>query len=172
MTRTPFQFCPHDGSPLKLTQDDHGIARPHCPVCDFIDYDNPKPCAGALIVKDGKLLLAKRGCEPFKGMWDLPGGFVEADESAEQATIREIREETHLDIRITGYIGSVPDAYGDSPVTTLNFYYLADLIGGEMQPASDVTELKWFPVDAIPEELAFPHQAPIIAKWRQGRCHE
>ena len=96
MTPAPFQFCPHDGSRLKPAPDDHGIPRPHCPTCDFIDYANPKSCAGALIVEEGKVLLAKRRCEPFKGMWDLPGGFIESGESAEQAVVREILEETHL----------------------------------------------------------------------------
>lgn len=171
MTRAPFQFCPYDGSSLKPAPDAHGIIWPHCSLCDFVDYANPKPCAGALIVKDGQLLMARRGCEPFKGMWDLPGGFIESDESAEQALIREIREETHLEIHITGYAGSVPDGYGDRRITTLNFYYLAEPTGGDMQPASDVAELKWFPADAIPEGLAFPHQASIIAQWRQGQCH-
>ena len=52
-------------------------------------------------------------------------------------------------------------------MATLNFYYLAEVVGGEMEPASDVAELKWFPADALPDEMAFPHQSPIIAKWRQ-----
>jgi ADP-ribose pyrophosphatase YjhB (NUDIX family) len=168
MLRAAYQFCPYDGSPLETLPDDHGMERPHCPACDFIDYANPKPCAGAMIVSDGKLLLARRALEPFKGMWDLPGGFVEAGESAEQAAVREILEETHLHIRITGYVDSIPDAYGDSPITTLNIYYVAEVINGELEPASDVAELKWFPLDALPTEWAFPHQTPVIAKFLQG----
>lgn len=54
-----------------------------CGVCGKWHYHNSKPCAGALVVRDGKVLLAQRGVEPFKGYWDIPGGFLEAGEHPE-----------------------------------------------------------------------------------------
>lgn len=80
-----YSYCPYDGK--KLIETDTGRAK--CPLCDFVDYQDPKPCVAIFITQNNKVLLARRGVEPFKGMWDIPGGFIESGESAEQAVIRE-----------------------------------------------------------------------------------
>jgi mutator protein MutT len=138
-----------------------------------VDYQNPKACVAILITSHGKLLLARRGIEPAKGAWDIPGGFVEAGESAEEAVVREALEETILQVRVTEYLGSVPDVYGARQTPTLNLCYLADVVSGEPAPQSDVEALVWFSMTELPKGMAFPHQTQVIALLQERiRRHE
>lgn len=154
-------YCPNDGEYLIRKKELNG-GRPSCLKCGFVDYHNPITCVAILIIKDKKLLLARRGIEPSKGMWDFPGGFVEAEESAEDAVIREALEETKLHIEITSYLYSLPDIYGDMKKPTLNLFFTAKIRYGEPQPKSDVSELAWFALNELPEKMAFPHQNKML----------
>lgn len=157
-----YRFCPYCGT--KLTNID-AAGRPRCVQCDFVQYQNSKPCAGALVVHNGKVLLAQRRSEPFKGHWDTPGGFLEPGEHPEQGVIREIKEETGLDIRPAHLIGMYIDTYGDDGDYTLNIYYLAEIVGGELRPASDVSALAWFAPEDLPTDLAFGHAYQLLRDW-------
>ena len=118
-----------------------GEQRLHCPACGLVLYDNPAPTATAIVTRgDGAILLTRRAIEPAMGMLDLPGGFIEAGEDPEQAVKRELLEETGLEIELTGYVGAIPDQYGDG-AHTLNLYYTAVVSGGREQAASDVSEI-------------------------------
>lgn len=88
------------------------FAPQQCDNCGNPHYHNSKPCSGALVVREGKVLLARRGVEPYKGCWDVPGGFLESGEHPEQGAIRELREETGLNIRLNGLLGMYMDRYG------------------------------------------------------------
>ena len=100
-------------------------------------------------------------------MWDIPGGFIEAGESAEGSVVREILEETGLEVRVTQYIGSLPDTYGASGEATLTLAFLAEAFGGTLTPQSDVAELRWFVVPELPPTMAFPHQRQLLNAWLQ-----
>ena len=91
-----FRFCPKCGSQdFKI----HNALSRHCANCGFTFYQNPRASTAAFILNDkGELLVATRGKEPAKGTLDLPGGFVDNDENAEEGMVREIKEETGLDI--------------------------------------------------------------------------
>jgi ADP-ribose pyrophosphatase YjhB (NUDIX family) len=130
-------------------------------------YINPKPCVAVIISQEDKILLARRGVEPLKGKWDIVGGFIEVDESSEDAVIRETKEETGLEVTIKEYLGSVADVYGDTHVATLNYCYLVEVKGGEPVAKSDVAELKWFAKDEIPEDMAFAHQEQAINWYKE-----
>lgn len=138
--------------------------RSRCPTCGFVDYHNPKPCVDILIMQGDKLLLARRAFEPAKGEWDLPGGFIDSGETAEEAVVREALEETTLHVRVAEYLGSVPDIYvwGNWRVPTLSFCYLVDIIDGEPKAQDDVESLTWVPLDKLPSKLAFEHQTQVI----------
>ena len=134
-------------------------------------YANPAPTACALLVDDrGRLLLGRRANEPFRGRWDVPGGFVEEDEHPLDCLRRELREETGLEIEPGDFFGVWIDRYGtadDDPVT-LNLYWTARVVGGEPEAADDVSELSWFEPDELPgpEELAFRTVVDVLAAFR------
>src|SRR2546423_15647839 len=108
-TDVHFRYCPHDGTPLESDAGAESSA-PCCPECGYVDYNNPRPCVALIVLRDGKVLLARNGNEPEKYRWDLPGGFIEQGESAEDAGVREGREETGMEPRVTHVQGSMPDA--------------------------------------------------------------
>jgi len=137
-----YRYCPYDGERL-IVNDGASAGRGACPKCGFTDYQNPKACVAILITKGSEILLARRAIEPAKGQWDIPGGFVEAGESTEDAVIREALEETSLRIRVKQYLGSVPDVYGPRQVPTVNLCFLAEVLEGEPKPKSDVDALVW-----------------------------
>jgi len=156
-----YKHCPYDASILRLITD-LGEQHSQCLQCGFIDYNNPKPCVAILILEGNKVLLAQRAIEPAKGMWDIPGGFIEASESAEDAVIREALEETNLHIQVTGFLGSLPDVYGDRKLPTLNLCFTAEVKYGKLKPQSDVMSLEWVSLDNLPQQMAFAHQYKIL----------
>ena len=145
-----YNFCPKCGNKI-----DSDSVPPHCPVCNITYYSNAKPCASVLPIQDGKVLLAKRGREPYLGVYDIIGGFMEADELPEAAAIREAKEETGLDVRITSLLGIYVDRYGDGGDYTLNIHYLGEVIGGVMKPMDDVAALEWVSIDKLPLDSGF-----------------
>jgi 8-oxo-dGTP diphosphatase len=138
-------------------------------------WRNAKPCAGGLVVRDELLLLIRRAREPWAGYWDIPGGFCEADEHPADAAVREVREETGLAVRVTGFIGMWLDRYDDRPDglpdTILGCYFHAEPIDGRdvvIDPV-EVIEAGWFPAAKLPPEIAFPdHAWPVLDAWRAG----
>ena len=156
-----YKYCPYDGELLGRggTQFD-GL--PACPKCNFVDYQNARACVVILFNKGKMILLARRGVEPAKGQWDIPGGFVNPNESAEEAVVREALEETNLRVGIKEYLGSIPDVYGFRKTPTLNLCYLVEIIEGELRANSDVAALEWFLIDKIPEQMAFRHHTVAI----------
>jgi ADP-ribose pyrophosphatase YjhB (NUDIX family) len=129
-----------------------------------VHYRNAKPCAGALVVHDGQVLLGRRAIEPSRGMWDIPGGFLEPWEHPLDGAAREVLEETGLHVRMQSLLAVVLDTYHDA-YYTLNVYYLAEVLSGEMHAADDLAELRWFTPEALPDEYAFAHCAGVIDTW-------
>jgi ADP-ribose pyrophosphatase YjhB (NUDIX family)/predicted GIY-YIG superfamily endonuclease len=168
---TPDRFCPRCGGSLE-TMARPGDNRPRqvCTVCGRVHYQNAKPCTGALITRDGRVLLVKRAVQPFLGYWDIPGGFLEEDEHPEAGAIREIREETGLEVRLTRLFGLYVDRYSDDDANDvgdycLNIYFLAEVAGGQERPADDAADLAWFAPDELPEKIAFKHARVVLADW-------
>lgn len=123
-----------------------------CPACGNLEFNNPIPVAGILIVRDGKVLLTRRAIEPRAGYWAFPGGFVERGETIEEAARRETREEVSLEPRITGIVGS-PSSMVEEGHLVIAFRGEAD---DEPVPGSEVAEVGWFAPERIPwEEIAF-----------------
>jgi ADP-ribose pyrophosphatase YjhB (NUDIX family) len=145
-----------------------------CRACGFVFYANAAPTASAPCLDDDRrLLLARRAHEPFRGLWDTPGGFVEEDEHPLDALRRELREETGLEIEPLAFFGVWMDVYGDAvgAQTTLNLYWTARVVGGEASPADDVAELGWFAPAELPgpAELAFTQASSVLERWRATR---
>jgi len=162
-----YNYCPYDGSELECSQTIHD-GLPFCRDCGFVNFQNPRPCVAVLIFnQEGKVLLARRGVEPAKGEWDLPGGFIEPFECAEDSVVREILEETTQQVRVIAYLGSVPDTYGERGVPTLNLCFIAEVVHGEPRARSDVAELTWFSRSELPGRMAFAHQQQMLAWCRE-----
>lgn len=115
-----------------------------------------------------KVLLVRRGAEPFKGEWAFPGGFLRMEETAEQGALRELREETALVPTAIGQLGVFSDVDRDprERVITIAWYALVkphEVVGGD-----DAAEADWFPVDDLPS-LAFDHHKIFEAAMEQLR---
>lgn len=145
--------------------------RVECPECGFVAYASSKATAGALVEDDGRVLLARRALEPFKGRWDIPGGFLEEGEHPRDGLRRELREETGLEVEPLDFLGVWMDRYGGDSTAeaTLNLYWTARAVGGEPKAADDVDDLRWFEPDELPQpgELAFENVPLVLAAWQQ-----
>lgn len=91
--------CGSDKLEMSIPDGDHR-SRIVCTHCDTIHYQNPLIVVGCLIEYEGKILLAKRGIEPRKGYWNLPAGFMENEETAEEGALREVEEETGMRVTL------------------------------------------------------------------------
>jgi len=110
---------------------------------------------GAVILQDGKLVLIKRGVEPGKGRWSIPGGAVELGEGVRDTAVREAKEECGLDIEL---VRDTPMDAIDNMIEgekgRLQYHYillqfLARPKGGNLKPGGDVTEVKWVPLGEV-----------------------
>lgn len=105
-----------------------------------------------------KVLLVERGNEPFKGCWAIPGGFMNMDETAEQCAIRELKEETGLEVEVVRQIGTYSKVDRDPRGRTISVAYLAVIDTEEdVRGQDDAAKAKWFPISDLPP-LAFDHQ--------------
>jgi 8-oxo-dGTP diphosphatase len=121
-------------------------------------------------VQDGKVLLVKRGIEPFKGWWDIPGGFLEAGEHPRDGMLREVHEETGLSVCARELLGVYMDKYATADgrtIYTLNHYYIVEPTGGTLRAADDAVELRWFALDALPEQVAFEHAGVVLEELQK-----
>ena len=163
-------FCPRCSAPLARPSG-QVAERGHreCAGCGRHFYENSKPCAGALVESDGKVLLVRRAIEPFKGCWDIPGGFLEAGEHPADGAAREVREETGLVVEVGELLGIWIDdyAYDDAESYTLTCYYLARPIAGELRADDDAAGLRWFGPEELPGEIAFAHAPLVLQAWRE-----
>lgn len=111
----------------------------------------------ALVLRGDEVLLIKRGREPFKGRWALPGGFVDADETVEETCIREVSEETGVTGRVRGLLGVYSRPGRDPRGQTVSLLFHVEATGGEPKAGDDASEARFFSWDSLPA-LAFDHE--------------
>jgi len=126
--------------------------------------DRPRLAVDALILIDDKLVLVRRGNDPFKGKYALPGGFVEFGETTEEAVRREIMEETGLRTKVSRLLGvySTPDR--DPRGHTVSVAYVVKKVGGKLRSGSDAAAVKMVPISKVPL-LAFDH-SEIVSDFK------
>src|SRR3989344_3134444 len=119
-----------------------------CPECG--NYTNRGVSVDAVIIKNGKVLLIKRGVDPFKGYWGTPGGYVDWDETIEETVKREVKEETDLDVSDLRLVGvySSPNRH---PKQVINLVYLVKVNDGKLKYGDDALNAKWFAFNELPE---------------------
>ena len=134
------------------------------------DYpDRPIVGVGVVIVEDGRALLVRRGNEPLKGEWSIPGGVVELGETLREAAAREAKEETGLEVE-AGEVLEVVDRIMRDPERKIQYHYvlvdfLCRKLSGEARPAADASELCWI---TARELEAFPLADSAAAVVRKG----
>jgi len=148
-----FRFCPVCGAALKTARlKGNEPPRLMCTGCDFIFYLDPKLVSCSIVEIDKKIILLKRGIQPAKGKWVIPGGYVDRGEEIEAAARRETREECGIDIRIKNLLG----VYSYPSYLEVVIVYVAEPLSGEPVAGDESIDIKLLPPEEIPwEELAF-----------------
>lgn len=149
-----FKHCPKCGSDTFAEND---FKSKRCGNCGFVYFLNPS-AANVAVITDGKgnILVATRSKEPAKGTLDLPGGFCDCHESAEEGVIREVLEETGLKVTATRYLFSIPNIYSYSgmEIHTMDLFFecrTADK--ATLRAADDVQELQWMALETLDSNL-------------------
>ncbi|MGR5062462.1 NUDIX hydrolase [Photobacterium sp. DNB22_13_2] len=149
-------YCPSCGQATLARTDDKAF---RCEHCQFTYFHNTASAVLAVICFEDEILVAERAREPGKGMLDFPGGFVDYDESLEQALCRELQEELGFQPTEVHYIGSAPNTYvyRDIEYKTCDaFYHIALDNKPKMQANDDVAAIRWVKRDNIkPMDFAF-----------------
>jgi ADP-ribose pyrophosphatase YjhB (NUDIX family) len=159
-----WKYCPRCGEAIDKLE-----GRVECSSCGFIGYANAVPAAEAVCFDDrGRILLGRRGVDPGKGLWDLPGGFLHENELPLDALRREVREETALELETPEFLGHWLEPYDGRIVLSLTF---TARVSGAARAGDDLVELGWFEPAELPapSELAFTHYPDVLsaalARW-------
>tara|TARA_Y100000748_G_scaffold245940_1_gene210383 strand:+ start:250 stop:762 length:513 start_codon:yes stop_codon:yes gene_type:complete len=158
------EYCSNCGLKNKNSYID-GSQRYHCPSCKAIHYENPKPTATLICPKKNSILLGRRAYDPGKGEWGLPGGFMELNETLEEAAMRELKEETNLNGKFNKILGTCShygSIFGD--VLLIGLVIDLDQDISSMQAGDDVSELQFFNINELPD-LAFDCHRKIVAMY-------
>ena len=163
--RGQFRHCPFCGAPLESRMKG-GRTRPSCPECGFVQFRNPAPGVVVVIEKDGKVLLGRRRGGFGKGKWGLPQGYIEFDENFLTAAIREVKEETGLDVEVHSILNVVSNQLTPE-LHTLAIVLLAHVVAGEPSAGDDVDVLQWASLSEPLPDMAFEADRIIIERYRK-----
>jgi len=147
-------FCSQCGNPVehKIPQGDNRL-RYVCTSCDFIHYQNPRIIAGCIAEFDNKILLCKRAIEPRHGLWTLPAGFMENQETTLQAAQRETIEEANAKLNNTRLFCTLSIPH----ISQVYMMYRGELVDGFAKPGIESLETQLYSEADIPwNKLAFP----------------
>ncbi len=163
--------CPQCGDDTKLKKQSNNL---HCQTCGLTFFINPVCAAGALIFnKDGNLLTLTRAKDPGKGKIGLPGGFVDFNETVEEAIAREIREEIGLTATDITFLCDYPNLYTFKGITSyvLDFFFIVKVQDFDVKlDHSEVAEYKFInPDNILSSDLAFKSNFQALQTYLQIR---
>jgi ADP-ribose pyrophosphatase YjhB (NUDIX family) len=161
-----FRFCPLCGDELLPLTDGPDRGRMGCKQGHFVHYDNPAVTAFAFVERHGRYLVLERGQEPYRGRWELPGGFIEAGESPAEAVSREIFEETGLHAETTNILGAYTSRYGDDGKWTVDVAFHCQALSGELSPSAESSDAAWVSIEQMPP-LAFSGERSAFEELKQ-----
>jgi NADH pyrophosphatase NudC (nudix superfamily) len=157
-------FCGRCGAQCKQEYLLAGL-RSTCSTCNFVHYKNPQPAIAVLVEQDNQFLLGKRISKSLgHGQWCLPCGYVEYHEDYLSAAVREVKEETLLDVRIKSII-SVVTNYLKPNIHSLVTVLSAEPLHGEVSAGDGMEEVSWFPYTGEFPEMAFEADTHIISRY-------
>ena len=154
-----FTYCPKCATKLEpktILGEEHEV----CPVCGWTHYEDPKVACLALLVESGRVLLVQRTMLPFIGQWSLPAGFVNAFELPEDAVVREVLEETGLEVQVIR-LATVLSGREHPRGADVLLVYQVERVGGDLHAGDDAGDAAWFDLKALPT-LAFESTRKIL----------
>jgi ADP-ribose pyrophosphatase YjhB (NUDIX family) len=162
---TAHGYCFHCGTAL-VARHHEDRDRPTCPKCGFVYYLDPKVAVAVIVGDDEGVLLGKRRVDPGSGRWSFPAGYVNRGEVLEEAAAREVLEEIGVAIRLTGLVG----VYSERGEPVVLVVYSGEIESGEPVPdGHEVGEVRRFPLQRLPDDLAFQHDRRVLADWKLAR---
>jgi ADP-ribose pyrophosphatase YjhB (NUDIX family) len=170
MARRPFQYCPYCAVQMQNLVYGAKTLR-SCPACHFVQHHDPKVAVTARIGHGARLLLIRRGVNPGKGLWALPGGYMDAGEMPEDALRREIAEEIDLAVDVHELLAIYPMVNDNQASQGIVLVYRATpadplySVGAPLAALDDVAEARWFAAGELPAELAFASTAVEVRRW-------
>jgi 8-oxo-dGTP diphosphatase len=163
MSSPAFKYCPLCATPL-VEKDIYHALRSACPACNFIHFLDPKLVIVVVVEYEGKLLLGLRNIDPGKGLWSFVSGYVDRGEKVEEAAVREVKEETNLDVQLDKLLG----IYSQNGNPHVVIGYLASVVNNDISAMAgqpdEVSELAFFTCEEMPD-LAFPMDKLILHDW-------
>jgi ADP-ribose pyrophosphatase YjhB (NUDIX family) len=134
--------------------------RLRCAACGWVHWEDPKLAVAVIVSRDGRILLGRRGQGERQGLWSFPAGFVDRGEKLEDAAVREVREETGLEVQL-GPLFTLRSETGE-PVVLAVF----SATPGEKTPvpSRELSELRWFGSGDLPP-MAFEHDTEVLSAW-------
>ena len=164
-----FTFCPKCKEVLKVTGNHFS-----CGACGFDYYFNANPASGAILVNDKKqIYLGLRTRQPGAGLWELPGGFINLHESAEDGVKREIKEELGLDLNNLTFFKSYSNEYlyKGMQYYPLDLFFISKINSDDIRQVDteEFSEGKFFDIDKIPyEKLAFESNKKVLKDYSKS----
>jgi ADP-ribose pyrophosphatase YjhB (NUDIX family) len=151
---------------VRSVPDGDTLERAVCTSCGFVDYQNPKVVAGAVVEHGGQVLLCRRAIEPRRGFWTLPAGYLELGETVEEGARREAWEEAEARIVLDGVLA----LYSISRIGQVQVLFRAGFDGpARFAPGAESLDVRLFAWDDIPwDEIAFPSVHWALEAWRGG----
>ena len=163
MSSTTFKYCPLCATAL-VEKHIYNALRSTCPACGFIYFLDPKVVIVVVVQHEGKLLLGRRNIDPGKGLWSFVSGYVDRGEKVEEAAIREVKEETNLDVQLDNLLGIYSRNGNPHVVIAYRASVVNDDISKMVGQPDEVSELTFFACEEMPD-LAFPMDKHILQDW-------
>ena len=128
--------------------------------------------ADIIVEKGNEIVLIKRKNEPYKDYWEMPGGFVEENETVEETALREVTEETSLKVKLKEILGVYSDVKRDPRGRVATVVFITEAVGGKLKADTDAEDARWFDVnDVDADSLAFDHPKIFrnYLKWKKQK---
>ncbi len=153
------KYCPKCASEL-ISRAEGGRDRLACSACDYVYFGDFSIGVGGVVIRDGKALLIRRGQEPRRGWWQIPGGYCEHDESIHEAVAREVLEEAGIHARVENVLG-LRHSLGAPSANVYVIFRLTPLAGDPRADGEEITGAGFFSLD----EIASMDKVQSLSKW-------
>ena len=159
-----FRFCPHCATPFE-SRLISGLERMACPHCKFVFWQNPVVGVAVIVLEENRIVLGRRASGAYQGTWCIPCGYVEYDEDVRIAAQREFHEETGLLVEVSS-VYTVHSNFHDPAMHSVGIWFRGEVRSGELRAGDDLDEVALFPLDAVPDALAFPTDRLVLDQLR------